>query len=52
MSHPFGDLLSQYLHRKHGLSQARLAEGILQAASLISNMYKGNDHPPIYMSTW
>jgi hypothetical protein len=24
MSHPFGDLLSQHLHRKHGLSQAKL----------------------------
>lgn len=29
MSHPFGDLLSQHLHRKHGLSQAKLTEGIL-----------------------
>lgn len=41
MSHPFGDLLSQYLHRKHGVSQARLAEGILQDPSLIGKMCKG-----------
>ncbi|MFN8490756.1 MAG: AAA family ATPase [Caldilineaceae bacterium] len=41
MSHPFGDLLSQHLHRKHGLSQARLAEGILQDPSLIGRMCKG-----------
>jgi hypothetical protein len=25
MSHPFGDLLTQYRARKHGLTQARLA---------------------------
>jgi hypothetical protein len=24
MSHPFGDLISQHLHRKHGLSQDEL----------------------------
>ena len=41
MSHPFGDLLSQYLHRKHGLSQAKLAEGILQDPSLIGRMCRG-----------
>lgn len=41
MSHPFGDLLSQHLHRKHGLSQARLAEGILQDPSLIGRMCRG-----------
>ncbi len=41
MSHPFGDLLSQHLHRKHGLSQARLAEGILQDPSIIGKMCKG-----------
>lgn len=41
MSHPFGDLLSQYLHRKHGLSQSKLAEGILQAPTIISSMCKG-----------
>jgi len=29
-SHPFGDLITQYLSRKHGLSQNKLAEGILQ----------------------
>ena len=27
MSHPFGDLLSQYLHRKHGLSQIQIGRG-------------------------
>jgi len=41
MSHRFGDLLSQHLHRKHGLSQARLAEGILQDPSIIGKMCKG-----------
>jgi len=41
MSHPFGDLLTQYLHRKHGLSQAKLAAGILQAPSIISEMCHG-----------
>ncbi|MFN8490787.1 MAG: hypothetical protein U0350_24560 [Caldilineaceae bacterium] len=41
MSHPFGDLISQYLHRKHGLSQAKLAEGILQNPSIIAKMCKG-----------
>ena len=41
MSHPFGDLISQYLHRKHGLSQARLAGGILQPPSVISEMCQG-----------
>jgi hypothetical protein len=41
MSHPFGDLLSQHLHRKHGLSQAKLAEGILQDPSIIGKMCKG-----------
>jgi hypothetical protein len=41
LGHPFGDLISQYLHRKHGLSQARLAEGILQPPSVISEMCQG-----------
>ena len=41
MSHPFGDLLGQYLHRKHGLSQSRLADGIMQPPSVISEMCKG-----------
>ena len=41
MSHPFGDLLSQYLHRKHGLSQSKLADGIMQPPSVISEMCKG-----------
>ncbi len=38
MSHPFGDLLSQHLHRKHGLRQAKLAEGVLQDPSIIGEM--------------
>ena len=41
LSHPFGDLLTQHLHRKHGLSQAKLAEGILQEPSVITEMCKG-----------
>jgi predicted ATPase len=41
MSHPFGDLLSQHLHRQHGLSQAKLAAGISQEPSIISGMCKG-----------
>ena len=41
MSHPFGDLLTQHLHRKHGLSQAKLAAGILQDPSIIAKMCKG-----------
>jgi len=41
MSHPFGDLLSQHLHRRHGLSQAKLAEGILKDPSVIGKMCKG-----------
>lgn len=41
MSHPFGDLLTQHLHRKHGLSQSKLAAGILQPPSIISEMCQG-----------
>ena len=41
MSHPFGDLLSQHLHRKHGLSQSKLAAGILQEPAIITHMCKG-----------
>lgn len=41
MSHPFGDLLSQHLRRKHGLNQSRLAEGILQDPTIIGKMCKG-----------
>jgi predicted ATPase/DNA-binding winged helix-turn-helix (wHTH) protein len=37
----FGDLLSQHLHRKHGLSQSKLASGILQSPAVISKMCKG-----------
>ena len=41
MSHPFGDLLSHHLHRKHGLSQAKLAAGILQDPAVIAQMCHG-----------
>jgi non-specific serine/threonine protein kinase len=41
MSHPFGDLISQHLHRKHGLSQSKLAAAILQDPSVIGKMCKG-----------
>ena len=41
MGHPFGDLLTQHLHRKHGLSQAKLAEGILQSPIIITYMCQG-----------
>lgn len=41
MAHPFGDLLNQFLHRKHSLSQAKLADGILQPPQIISLMCKG-----------
>ena len=41
MSHPFGDLLTQHLHRKHGLSQSKLAAGVLQPPSIISAMCQG-----------
>jgi predicted ATPase len=41
MSHPFGDRLSQHLHRKHGLSQSKLAAGILHAPAIITDMCKG-----------
>lgn len=42
MSHPFGDLIAQHLHRKHGLNQSKLAAGILQLPSVISDMCKGH----------
>ncbi len=41
MSHPFGDLLAQSLHRKRGLSQSKLAAGILQSPSIITEMCQG-----------
>jgi hypothetical protein len=41
MSHPFGDLIRQHLNRKHGLSQNKLAAGIDQDPSVISNMCRG-----------
>ncbi len=41
MSHLFGDLLTQHLHRKHGLSQSLMAAGIVQEPAVISKMCKG-----------
>ncbi len=41
MSHPFGNLLSQYLARKHGLSQSKLAAGVDQDPAVIAHMCKG-----------
>ena len=41
MSHPFGDLVTQHLNRKHGLSQNKLAEGIDQDPAVISAMCNG-----------
>ena len=41
MSHPFGDLVSQHLHRKHGLSQSKLAEAMLQKPTIVTRMCKG-----------
>jgi plasmid maintenance system antidote protein VapI len=40
-SHPFGDLLRQYLHRKHGLSQNKLANDMYVSPGIISKMCKG-----------
>lgn len=41
MSHVFGDLLTQHLHRQHGLSQSKLALGIDQDPAVISAMCRG-----------
>jgi hypothetical protein len=41
MTHPFGDLLTQYRARKHGLSQARLAQAIGYDPAIIGKMCKG-----------
>jgi len=41
VSHPFGDLVSQHLHRKHGLSQSKLATGILQTPAVVTAMCQG-----------
>src|ERR1044072_9486805 len=41
MSHPFGDLLSQYRARKHGLSQTRLAHLAGYHPSLVTKMCQG-----------
>jgi hypothetical protein len=40
-SHPFGDLLRQYLSRRHGLSQNKLAEGIQQDPAVVADMCHG-----------
>lgn len=41
MSHPFGDLVTQHLHRKHGLSQNKLAEAIGLDPTIIAAMCHG-----------
>lgn len=41
MSHPFGDLIAQFLSRKHGLSQNKLADGSGQDPAVIAHMCKG-----------
>lgn len=41
MPHPFGELLTQFRTRKHGLSQARLAQLVGYDAALIAKMGKG-----------
>lgn len=41
MSHPFGDLVTQHLSRRHGLSQNKLAAGICQDPAVISAMCNG-----------
>jgi serine/threonine-protein kinase len=40
-SRTFGDLIQQHLHRKHGLSQNRLAIDLNVSASLISKICRG-----------
>jgi hypothetical protein len=40
-SHPFGDLVNQHLHRRHGLTQAKLAVGIDQGDAVVSAMLQG-----------
>ena len=41
MSHPFGDLLTQYRARKHGLTQARLARLAGYHPPLVTRMCQG-----------
>jgi hypothetical protein len=41
VSHPFGDLVTQHLSRKHGLSQNKLAEGVDQDPAVVSAMCNG-----------
>lgn len=41
MSHPFGDLLTRYASRKHGLSQNRIADTAELEASVLSRMCRG-----------
>lgn len=40
-SHPFGDAVRQHLSRRHGLSQGKLADGIMQASGVLSDMMRG-----------
>lgn len=42
MSHPFGELLAQYRARKHGLSQARLAQIVGYDPAVIARMAQGH----------
>src|SRR5512140_235259 len=41
MAHPFGDLLTQYRARRHGLTQARLARLAGYDPSLITKLCQG-----------
>ena len=41
MAHPFGDLLTQFRARKHGLSQAKLAEMAGYDPAIIARMCQG-----------
>ena len=41
MSHPFGDHLTRYASRKHGLSQNRIANMAELEASVLSRMCRG-----------
>jgi len=41
MSHPFGDLVTKHLHRKHGLSQNKLADALHLDPAIITDMCHG-----------
>ena len=47
MSHPFGDRLSQHLHRKHGLSQAKLAAMLGNEAQTVALWERRGGQPKI-----